>query len=230
MDRGSEEGRRRLANTLLTRAYLEAGARLFHRESCEPAAGERFIRPLATLTRDAVLAEVANGNEGLKGTEGSFRDRWRGFPEYLSDLARFILRIKVLSPYNQLAREAAPELANGDFSAAVHEICYRVTKLVGASTSLRFRFLATALADHDEHVREAIAKVYQDFTATWSKVCAAAVHGRGLTLRPGVTFEELTTMLVATAEGLELHKVGDPDNSVLEAHERRTLFGKAALA
>jgi hypothetical protein len=230
--RRTEATSRQLANNPLTRAYLEAGVRLLHREFSEPPGDDRFLRPLAGLTRQAVIDEVTNGPTELpsRGTVGSFRDRWEYFPDYLSDLARYTLRLRRWSPYNRLAGEAAPELSNGDFSAAVHEVCFRDMQLVAASTVLRFRFLASALAEHDERVREAMVSVYHDLTATWTEVCTAAVTGRGLTLRPGFTFEELTTILIALAEGLALRTVGDPAAPVLDSTHRRALLGKAALA
>lgn len=230
--RRTETMSRQLANNPLTRAYLEAGVRLLHREFSGPPGDDRFLRPLAGLTRQAVIAEVANGPTELpsRGTIGSFRDRWEYFPDYLSDLARYTLRLRRWSPHNRLAGEAAPELSDGDFSAAVHEVCFRDMALVVASTELRFRFLATALAEHDEHVREAMASMYHDLTATWTDVCAAAVTGRGLTLRPGVTLEDLTTILIALAEGLALRAVSDPAAPILDSSRRRALLGQAALA
>lgn len=94
--RRTEATSRRLANSPLTRAYLEAGVRLLRREFSEPPFGdEGFLRPLAGLTRQAVIDEVTNGPQELprRGTPGSFRDRWAYFPDYLSDLARYLANI-----------------------------------------------------------------------------------------------------------------------------------------
>src|SRR5439155_18116471 len=96
-----------------------------------------FPRPLSTLTRENVIAEVANGPAELPhhGTVGSFRDRWAYFPDYLADLARYTLRVQRWSPTHRLVDQAEPALTDGDFISAVHEVAYRNMDMVAGSAA-----------------------------------------------------------------------------------------------
>lgn len=233
--RRTEAVRNRLANHPLTRAYLEAGVRLLNREftaPVEPADG--FGRPMSTLTRENVIAEVANGPADLprQGTVGSFRDRWTYFPDYLSDLARYTLRIQRWAPQPRLSDQAALALSEQDFLAALQEIAYRNMAMVAgsASTALRFRFLLTALAEHDDQLREATTSVYRDVAARWTAMAEAVASARGWTLRPGVTYADLTLWLTALAEGLALRAAGDQASPVFDHENRQSTLGLAAMA
>ncbi|MFD9890965.1 hypothetical protein ACFWY9_16595 [Amycolatopsis sp. NPDC059027] len=232
--RRTEAVRSRLANHPLTRAYLEAGVRLLDREFfAAEAPAEGFTRPLSTLTRENVIAEVANGPAELPrhGTLGSFRDRWAYFPDYLSDLARYTLRIQRWSPHH-LSDQATPALSDGDFVAAVEEIAYRDMASIagGGATALRFRFLLTALTGQDEQLREAMTSVYRDITTRWATMCESVLTARGLQLRPGVTFEDLTVLLTALAEGLALRVSAEPEARILDHDKRQSVLGVAAMA
>ncbi|WP_018349992.1 hypothetical protein [Longispora albida] len=227
--------RARLANHPLTRAYLEAGVRLADREFfAAPAPAEGFPRPLSTLTRENVIAEVANEPSDLakRASVGSFRDRWAYFTDYLSDLARYTMRIRRWSLHNQLAEQAVPALSGGDFVAALEEIAYRdMTSVAGnPSTAMRYRFLLTAWAGQDEPLRQVMSSVYRDITVHWAAMCEAVFAARGLRLRPGVTFEDLATLLTALAEGLALRAAGDPEAPLIDHAGRRSLLGTAAMA
>lgn len=233
--RRTEFMRRRLANHPLTRAYLEAGVRLLNREFAAPAEPyDGFGRPLSTLTRENVIAEVANGPAELPqvGTVGSFRDRWAYFPDYLSDLARYTLRTPRWSPQPRLSDQATLALSDQDFVAALEEIAYRNMAMVAgsASTALRFRFLLTALTEHDEQVHEATTAVYRDVTERWAGMCDAVLAARGLTLRPGLTSEDVTVILTALTEGLAMRAAGDHATPVLDDEKRRSILGVAAMA
>lgn len=225
----------RLANHPLTRAYLEAGLRILLREfALEPTDEDedRFLRPLATLTRETVIAEVTHGPAELPrhGTVGSFRDRWHYFPEYVSDLARYTLREQRMRTDRHLATDAVAALADGEFSAAVHEIAYRRMAIAMKSATLRFRYSAIALAARDEKLHDAMASVYQGVTGIWERMLDVVLTSRGLSLRPGVTTTELATMLTAINEGLTFRIASDPTSATLDDEQRRALLGKAALA
>jgi len=233
--RRNAESTSRLANHPLTRAYLEAGLRILLREfSMERTAADddRFLRPLATLTRETVVAEVANGPAELprQGTVGSFRDRWHYFPGYVSDLARYTLRERRMYADRDLAADGEGPLADGEFSRAVHEIAYRRMVIAMQSATLRFRYSAIALAARDETLHDAMAAVYNGVTGIWERMIDAVLTARGLSLRPGTTTLELATMLTAINEGLTFRIASDPGSVALDDERRRTLLGKAALA
>jgi hypothetical protein len=234
--RNNAEATKRFVNHPLTRAYLEAGVRIVERELRADNAAEtdqrRLLRPFETLRRENVIAELANGRPELptRGTMGSFRDRWDPFSGYLSDLARFMLRMRPLGPVSTLAHQAAAALSNGDFVAGVHEVAYRDMVLAATSVPLRFRFLASTFAAQDEAVAEAMASVYQDVTRTWQTLCDEVFAARGLTLRAGLTTHDLAMVLVAVNEGLAFRVANDPNCTVRDDEARRGLLGHAALA
>lgn len=230
--RNTPEATKRFANHPLTRAYLEAGVRLVEREFCAENADERLLRPFETLRRENVIAEIANGRKKLPrmGTIGTFRDRWDPFSGYVSDLARFAMRVQRFGPANIVAHQATAALSGDDFVAGVHEVAYRDMVLASSSTALRFRFLATTLAVQDHSVAEAMTSVYREVTDTWTNLCDEVFAARGLTLRAGLNTEDLAMVLVAVNEGLAFRVANDPDCSVRDDATRRGLLGYAALA
>jgi len=232
--RRGAEATSRLANHPLTRAYLEAGLRILRREFSPEAAGndERFQRPLATLTRETVITEVASGPPELPrhGTVGSFRDRWTYFPDYVSDLARYVLRTDRMPWDARLAEQAEAALDGDDFAGAVHEVAFRRMTIAIRSTTLRFRYSAIALALHDGQLYQAMAAVYDDVTGIWERLLTSVLSARGLSLRPGVTVRDLAVLLTAVNEGLAFRVASVPDHAVLDESARRGLLGTAALA
>jgi hypothetical protein len=233
--RRSAEATSRLANDPLTRAYLEAGVRILRHEVDMAHTGtddDRFLRPLATLTRETVIAEVAKGRAELPrhGTVGSFRDRWKYFPEYVADLARYTLREHHMKDDQLLAEDAGAALSDGDFPGLVHEIAFRRTLIALKSATSRFRYSAVALAAQDPRLHEAMASVYAGVTDIWDELIERWLSTRGLTLRPGVSTRDLATMLTAINEGLTIRITSDPGSALLDHERRRGLLGTAALA
>jgi hypothetical protein len=231
--RRNSEATRRLVNHPLTRAYLEAGLRILEREFVKgpPGHEDRLLRPLATLTRETVITEVANGPSELprQGTVGSFRDRWAYFPDYVSDLTRYVLRTQRM-PYDaQLAEQAGQALTDGEFSSAVHEVAYRRMLLSTRSTTMRFRYSAVALAMRDQRLYEPLSSLYEHVTDVWERLIESVLSSRGLSLRPGLTPKDLATMLTALNEGLALRMASEPNHHVIDEPERRSMLGTAAL-
>ncbi len=230
--RNNAEATKRFVNHPLTRAYLEAGVRLVEREFHQTNGDERLLRPFESLRRENVIAELGNGRKELptKGTVGSFRDRWDPFSGYLTDLARFMLRMRRFGTVNALAHQATDALTHGDFVAGVHEVAYRDMVLANMSIPLRFRFLASTLAAQDEGVAEAMITLYHDVTHTWKILCDKVLAAKGLTLRKGLTTEDLAMTLVAINEGLAFRVANDPGCAIRDDTTRRGLLGYATLA
>jgi hypothetical protein len=232
--RRSVEATNRLRNHPLTRAYLEAGVRILRREvdTAHPGVDDdRFLRPLATLTRETVIAEVADGPPELPrhGTVGSFRDRWNFFPEYVADVARYTLREHRMQEDQRLAEDAMTALSGGHFTGAIHEIAYRRMLVDIKAATSRFRYSAVALAAQDPRLHDAMASVYAGVTDIWEKMIDGLLSARGLALRPGVSARDLATMLTAINEGLTVRIASDPSNALLDHERRRGLLGTAAL-
>jgi len=231
--RHNAEATRRLANNPLTRAYLEAGFRILEREFAadQDRDDDRLLRPLATLTRETVITEVANGPAELPrhGTVGSFRDRWAYFPDYVSDLTRYVLRTQRMPWDARLAEQAGNALTDGGFSSAVHEVAFRRMKLSTGSTTMRFRYSAVALATRDQRLYEPLSSLYEHVIEAWEGLIESVLSRRDLRLRPGLTPRDLAMMLTALNEGLALRAASDPNHHVFDESRRRSTLGTAAL-
>lgn len=223
---------RKLANSPLTRAYLEAGYRLVERELLgDLEKDEVTFHPLATLTRDKIIEEARAGAEVLTTVPkpGSFRDRWPRFPDYMGDLIRYVLRGRNSLTNRVLTNGTVERLCRtANFSAAVHEVAYQDMKVVhGEPMPVRFQYLMTGLADHDEAIQEAIAGVYGNSFTYWRSAYQAVLDARGVSFRPGITLDEFTVLLNGMAEGLGLRHIGELGGRMIDNHRRRTLLGKA---
>ncbi len=223
---------RKLANTPLTRAYLEAGYRLVERELLGDLAVDKVTyHPLATLTRDKIIEEARAGVEvsSTVPKEGSFRDRWPVFPDFMGDLIRYVLRGRTSLTNRVLTRTSVGRLCRApSFSAAVHEVSYQDMKVVhGEPMLVRFQYLMTAMADHAEAIQSAIAGVYKNSFDYWRSAYRSVLEARGARFRPGITLDEFTVMLTGMAEGLGLRHIGELGGRVIDHHHRRALLGKA---
>ncbi len=234
LNRSTRQAQRQLANHPLTRAYLEAGMRLLEEEFfAEPADDERpEPRSFLWMSRDQVVKEVAHGPQDLPhhGNPGSLRDRWPYFSDYLGDLILYALRTERLGVHTDLAEQAAEALGEDRLSAVAHEIAYRYLGFTIGDTGTRFKTLVTAFADRDPVVADELGTIYREVTEAWRAVYAELFHTRGLRLRPGLSFDDLTVLLGSVTEGLTLRAIGDRETPVLDHQQRRSLLGTAALA
>lgn len=233
--RRADEAGRRLANSSLTRAYLDAGMQLLEREFFEERAAEEGLRrPLSTLTRDGVLAETAKRNHELStpAGAGSFRDRWEHFPDFLGDLVRYAMRTRTRRSREEFSGDLVRRLSDPghDMSSLLHEVAYQQTLVAVDSTALRLQLLGTAMAEPTDAVRDVLADIYVSATVRWQTACREILDARALQLRPGVSLEDLTVILIALTEGLLLRSIGERDRSVLDNRRRRSLLGIAAVA
>ncbi len=243
-----------LANSPLTRAFLEGGRRLAENELMGDVRDqERTFRPLGTLTKKRVIDEAkaifraARGDEGIaralygtvpkkerpttKPSAGTLRDRWDILPYYLGDLVRYVLRERYSLTDGMLDETTRAELREtAAFSAVVDKVAYEDMKIVYADeTSARFQYLMTGLADFHEEIRDALSGVYEHSFGYWRGVYAEILEARGVSLRPGITLDELTMMLTGVAQGLSLrHIVTARRDEVVDHHERRSVLGKAS--
>jgi hypothetical protein len=81
-------------------------------------------------------------------------------------------------------------------------------------------------------MKTAMAKVHHQVDASWLPVYEAAIAGRGLRLRPGITLDDFADMLSALSSGLSLRILSDPDAhaNLIDDSRRRSLLGTAAIA
>ncbi|MFC4855032.1 hypothetical protein [Actinophytocola glycyrrhizae] len=243
---------RKLANSPVTRACLESGRRLAERELLGFVGEEHMHRPLCTLTRENIANEAelifreARHDErtarALFGTPpdwtkaatrpsiGTMKDRWRTLALYMGDLVRYALRDRYSLTDGMLDEATRAELREAAaFSVAVDKVAYEDMKVVYADeTSARFQYLVTGLADFHEQIREALDGVYRHSFGYWRDVYAEILAARGVSLRPGISLDELTMMLTGMAQGLSLRHIGAAGGKVIDHHDRRSMLGKAA--
>lgn len=234
--RRTREAQRRLANDPLTLEYLEAGLRLITRQMTpqpEPDLpdGDDDKQPFFDwLSKNMVVEEVAHGGV-LRGSDGSFRDRWEFRGDYIQDLLAYALwsRHAVVS-----ARTAKELLDVGtksvDFVSAIHLASYRSLCSMLENAGFVFSILAPVAAARDDTARESTAATYEVVTDSWHALYQATLEARSLRLRPGITLREITWMLSAVADGLQMRHMSDPMIEIIDHERKESLLGKAVIA
>jgi AcrR family transcriptional regulator len=234
---GTAEERRRLANSALTREYLEAGFRLLARE-CMPSGDggpDRSAAPVASvlfdlLSVDRVMAEVDRA-AGRKADEKSFHERWRRRDDYVDDALSYALWVKHWWPQAIAAERAAAVLAGTrDVAQAAHEASYQdlVTGLSNPAT--RISLVTAAVADRHPQLKESLGEVYQVSRERWLPVYERTLVEHGVALRPGIGVRDIADIFTALSDGLVLRTFSDPSIEFIDHEQRRTLLGKAVLA
>ncbi|WP_394620157.1 hypothetical protein JNUCC0626_13930 [Lentzea sp. JNUCC 0626] len=244
---------RKLANSPVVRACLESGRRLAERELMGQVGDEHLHRPLRTLTRENIAAEAelifAEAEARRDGqtaralfdtppdwkkaktrpSVGTTKDPWPTLALYMGDLVRYALLDRYSLTEGMLTDATRAQLREApSFSAMVDKVAYEDMKIVYADeTSARFQYLATGLADFHEQIREALAGVYEHSFHYWRDVYAEILEARGVSLRPGISLDELTMMLTGMAQGLSLRHIGATGGKVIDHHGRCSVLGKA---
>jgi hypothetical protein len=243
---------RKLANCPVTRACLEGGRLLAERELLGWVTEARLHRPLETLTQKDITAEAelifqeADRDEGIaralfgtppdwtkaatRPSVGTMKDRWPNLTLYMGDLVRYVLRERYSLTNGILSNATRAELREtAAFSATVEKVAYEDMKFVYADeTSARFQYLVTGLADFHEQIREALGGVYKHSFEYWRGVYAEILKARGVSLRPGISLDELTMMLTGMAQGLSLRHIGAASGKVIDHENQRSVLGKAS--
>jgi hypothetical protein len=236
--RKTDAARRRLANSSLTKEYLEAGLQLIATQckAKEPAditdtASKEAGRPFFEwLSRSLVVGEVSN-RLGIQATDGSLRDRWYEHPDYIEDLLSYALWSRHWSLHVSNAQESKDLLASDpDFVRAIHLVAYKDLCVLLDNPAYRVSLIAAAVADRDPTVKEAVGESYRVVGESWQNLYEETLTARGLKLRPGVSFADLTDILTALAEGIGMRMLSDPNATVVDHERKESLLGKAALA
>ncbi|MEO3812725.1 hypothetical protein ABGB17_27300 [Sphaerisporangium sp. B11E5] len=243
LDRRTPRSRERLANDPVTAAYLCAAMRLVERHLgpgaertlSDPEDENSVERPLTSfLSQRAVAAEVARNPDPFprRGSVSTMRSTWRSHSDFIADLLRFGLWSQYQPTHCDVveAADILRKLLEGpDFVQGVQELGY--SDLVGLLSRPKFRLelMAIAGAEGDRAVREALAENFHGLVAPWREVCAEILKARGLRLRPGVTLDQLVSMLTAATEGIALRALIDPDVEIIDHAARRSLLGTTIL-
>lgn len=212
-----EEDRVRTANDPVTVAILEAAIRLVRR-NLGPGAERRRVKPddpdsvdrllFKFLSLKAVADEVTRSS-GFQATTNTIRDRWKYQRHFYADLYRYA---QCLAHYpgahqDEIA-DATEEIIEGfDPVAAIKYLCCWDLRRRRDTPVFRLSLLAALQADGDPPVRAAIAEHHRENQAVWEAYCADFLRSRHLRLRPGITLDDVVTLLCALADGLTIRAI-----------------------
>lgn len=243
LDRRTPQAKARLANEVTTASYLAAGMRLLERNlgpnperpKADPDDDNTLRRPLLELlSQRAVTAELANNPDPFnkQGSTSALRSTWRSSSDYIADLLRFGLWSRhYLGLYeDELAEQAERLVAGPDAIEAIHSVCYWGVRTRISTPTFRLQILATAAAEDDSVIRQALAEYYGELTANWQPVYEEFLRAHQLRLRPGITLDTMTYLLAGASEGIALRALADPQAPVIDEERKQSLFGTFALA
>ncbi|MFZ1411509.1 MAG: hypothetical protein WAS07_08630 [Micropruina sp.] len=234
INRARAASRARCANDPVTRALIDAGIRLlqwqFARGDGRAVEDDDLDRDLLRfVSQRRVVREAEREWPEIGVTMPKFRNRWTSHQYYVADLIRFALtdrqwslRVAIDQAENILSNSA-------EFASAVHRIA--LADLADSrQPEYRFKLVAATMAERDPVVRAALADMYHTLTVAWAEVYRATLEGFGVKLRPGITYEMLTKMISATAEGTALRVLSDHDSDVISPDGQTSMLGTAAIA
>ncbi|GHA69014.1 hypothetical protein GCM10010372_80640 [Streptomyces tauricus] len=243
MNRRTPFSRQRLANDPVTAAYVLAGMQLIRRHLGpgakrvlnDPEDENSLGRPLLSfLSQRAVVAELANNPAPFPrvGTTATLRCSWRSHSDYIADLLSFglwSLHEPALHD-SRIAPDTERLLDGPEFVAAAHRLCYYDLTTVVDGPTFRLELIASAAAEGDEVIQEALAANRQGAMEPWKQVYQEMFLARGLRLRPDVSLDDFAGMLAAMASGYALRRISNPDLVSIDTSRERCIFGTAALA
>ena len=208
----------RLANDPRTMDFLEAGERLLRRillrdarDSAEVRGRPPFEEVFAFLTRGDIVREAQRARKeppsldaGNSPTVAAYRYRWRTQVGYLRDLVIWALCPRMERPneirYSNEIIDTVP--AGGRLSDAVGEIAAKEVRSLKDDQAFRLQMIFQATLAHDPQVADALHRIDKANVEAWTDFARQSYAKLGLTLRPGVTFEEIGCALHAAGEGV----------------------------
>ncbi|WP_369046125.1 hypothetical protein [Sinomonas sp. P10A9] len=232
LSRVRAKNRARLANSDLTRAFLNAALRLTDQAftSGDEELVEGTRQTLSYLSRPRVVSRAQHDYPDLVPTEAKFRDRWAGQQDFIDDFISYALVVRQVSLKTALGRVLeAGGAENGDTSEILHRIAYEGAVLVLELPAFRLQLLTIASASAHPMVSRGVKGMYASLTAAWFGLYERVLAAAGLELRPGVTAEEFAIVLEAMGEGLGLRLLAELDEPLVDHAAQRSLLGKAAL-
>jgi hypothetical protein len=207
LSRVRAKNRARLANSDLTRAFLNSALALadeaFHVSSSLHAADT--APSAAYLSQARALDRAKAEYPELVPTEAKFRDRWAGQQDFLADFVSYALGCRqrrmrwALQDCLRDLLESCP-----DFSTALYRFADEAAKLVVDLPGYRIQLFATASAASGPDVSAAIERMYKSFSATWMELYLILAASFGFQLRTGLNIDHVTVLLVSTIEGIGL--------------------------
>lgn len=241
LNRTSEAGRRSVANSAATIAFLRAALdltdELFSPQAL-PVESYAIPRPtLSYLSKPNVVKRAIRDFAGDEShpdapTESKFRDRWRSQSDFLADFTAYALIGRHWSLHLALSERARTILTTDPdaFSSMVHAVALEDLKLVLDLPAYRFQLLAAASAQADSVSAEALSRMYRTLSDAWCSLYQAVFDQYGVVFRPGVTVNTFNIILQATAEGLGMRLLAGTNEEIISPNSARSILGTTALA
>ncbi|MFD8421644.1 hypothetical protein [Streptomyces sp. NPDC059668] len=243
MNRRTPFSRKRLANDPVTAAYVLAGMQLVRRHLGpgaqrvlnDPEDENSVGRPLLSfLSQRAIVAQLADNPAPFAraGTTATLRCSWRSHSDYIADLLGFGLwSLHEPASYDsRIAPDCERLIEGSEFVEAAHRLCYYDLTTLVDNPTFRLELIATAAAEGDEVIREALAANHHGAIEPWKQVYQEMFLARGLRLRPDVSLDDFAGMLAALASGYALRRIAHSGSVGIDTEKQRCIFGTAALA
>lgn len=233
LNRIKAKSRARLANSDLTRAFLEAALALTGEVFVEGVggAGETSPPTLAYLSRPRILSRARAEHPELVPTEAKFRDRWAGHQDFLEDFVSYALYARYRSVCKTLAGWSNELIASSsDFASAVHRSAYEGARLILEMPAYRLQLLTIASAAGDPDVSVAVKRMYDSLTTAWFELFGEIAASFGFTLRPGVSPRTFAIIVHAVVEGIGVRLLAGLDEPLVDDERHESVLGTAVLA
>lgn len=218
-----------------TRALIAAGIRLIRREYTLDVSGRAEIRLgfLSWLSPQAVVEEARLLTRSEISSE-DIRVRWDGYNNYLADLISYSLWSHRWHQDKERADKAVYRISQAvdsgsDIVKAVHETAYDDVMALVDTSSYRFQMMAAAAAEADPVIKSAIQDMYKNILENWARVYETVLTKLSLKLRPGLSVQHVADALAATAEGVAMRVLADPEASVIDRQNEVSVLGSVAL-
>jgi hypothetical protein len=244
LDRRKQESRARLANDPVTAAYLAAAMRLVQRQlgpgaerlQTDPDDEDSIERPLlAFLSNRAVAEEVQNNPQPFPsvGNVATLRSTWQSHADFIADLLNFGLwsaQYPATRENDVRDKNAKRLLAGDDPVQAVHDLAYWESSTIIDLPTFRLKVVASACADGDRSLAEAMAESTYGFIKPWKELYLEFLQARGMQLRAGITIDDFANILQISSSGVAVRMISDPASKIVDHDRRHSLLGTIALA
>ncbi|MEA5453627.1 hypothetical protein SPF06_02725 [Sinomonas sp. JGH33] len=233
LNRVKAKNRARLANSELTRAFLNSALALSEFLFVEDAdtVPESGPPTFDYLSRPRIVLRAQVEFPHLSPTVAKFRDRWPSHHDFLDDFIAYAMLTLQHSVQHALIAWSEALLGGGaDFATAVHRVAYEGAHLILGLPAYRLRLLSVASASADHDVSDALKRMYASLADSWSDLYGRVAEVYGFTLRRGLSVQEFTIILQAVSEGLCVRLLAGLDEPLVNDETYESILGKAALA
>lgn len=204
--------RRSIANSPETRAFLESGLDLLHRDLLEHTGADfekgtssPLITSVSTRRVTVRARQRTDGVVGLWPTPPKHKMRWPHHARFAEDLIAYLFR---LEPQRARLREINALIDKLPPGMTLHALIRQLTDVELCGTTedrdVALRIAVQAATPRHETVRAYVAATYDEILPTWAGIYEKVGARYGLRLRPDYTWVDVAMMFDAVLEGVAL--------------------------